>query len=41
MASAGFPLGSSLMFLMVLNLGGVIGTVLGGWIQTAGVRRIF
>ena len=33
MESAGFPLGSSLMFLMMLNLGGVFGTVLGGWIS--------
>ena len=33
MATAGFPLGSSLMFLMMLNLGGVIGTVIGGWIS--------
>ncbi|PMY60412.1 MULTISPECIES: aromatic acid/H+ symport family MFS transporter [Pseudomonas] len=32
MASAGYSLGSSLMFLLVLNLGAIFGAVGGGWI---------
>ncbi|MEW9672066.1 MFS transporter [Ammoniphilus sp. 3BR4] len=31
MAQAGYPLGSSLMFLLVLNLGAIFGAVFGGW----------
>jgi AAHS family benzoate transporter-like MFS transporter len=32
MASAGFSLGSALAFVLVLNLGGVVGAVGGGWL---------
>ncbi|GAB7386949.1 aromatic acid/H+ symport family MFS transporter [Bacillaceae bacterium] len=31
MAKAGYPLGSSLMFLLVLNFGAIFGAVFGGW----------
>lgn len=32
MASAGYSLGSSLSFLLVLNFGGVVGAIAGGWL---------
>lgn len=32
MASAGYSLGSSLSFLLVLNFGGMVGAILGGWL---------
>ncbi|MFJ3468079.1 MFS transporter [Pseudomonas sp. NPDC090201] len=32
MASAGYSLGSSLSFLLALNLGGMAGAILGGWL---------
>lgn len=32
MASAGYSLGSSLSFLLVLNAGGMVGAVFGGWL---------
>lgn len=32
MASAGFSLGSALAFVLVLNLGGVVGAIGGGWL---------
>ena len=32
MASAGYSLGSSLSFLLVLNFGGMAGAILGGWL---------
>lgn len=32
MASAGYSLGSSLSFLLALNLGGMVGAILGGWL---------
>lgn len=32
MSEAGYPLGSSLMFLMVLNIGAIVGAVGGGWL---------
>ncbi len=32
MSAAGYPLSSSLMFLMVLNIGAIIGAVGGGWL---------
>jgi AAHS family benzoate transporter-like MFS transporter len=32
MMSAGYPLGSSLLFLLVLNLGAIIGAIFGGWL---------
>ncbi|HBI04752.1 MAG TPA: aromatic acid/H+ symport family MFS transporter, partial [Paenibacillaceae bacterium] len=31
MNQAGYPMGSSLMFLLVLNLGAIFGAVFGGW----------
>jgi AAHS family benzoate transporter-like MFS transporter len=32
MMAAGYPLGSSLTFLLVLNVGAILGPVLGGWV---------
>jgi AAHS family benzoate transporter-like MFS transporter len=32
MANAGYSLGSSLSFLLVLNFGGMAGAILGGWL---------
>ncbi|XOT97826.1 aromatic acid/H+ symport family MFS transporter, partial [Alcaligenes pakistanensis] len=32
MANAGYSLGSSLSFLVALNLGGMFGAILGGWL---------
>ena len=32
MANAGYSLGSSLSFLLMLNFGGVVGAILGGWL---------
>lgn len=32
MAGAGYSLGSSLSFLLALNLGGIVGAILGGWL---------
>lgn len=32
MNKAGYPIGSSLMFLMVLNIGAIVGAVGGGWL---------
>jgi len=32
MSAAGYPLDSSLMFLMVLNIGAIVGAVGGGWL---------
>lgn len=32
MATAGYSLGSSLSFLLMLNFGGVVGAILGGWL---------
>lgn len=32
MTKAGYPLGSSISFLLVLNLGAMIGAILGGWL---------
>jgi len=32
MASAGYSLGSSLSFLLMLNFGGVVGAIAGGWL---------
>lgn len=32
MNKAGYPMGSSLMFLMVLNIGAIVGAVGGGWL---------
>ena len=31
MAQAGYALGSSLMFLLVLNAGAILGSLIGGW----------
>jgi MFS transporter, AAHS family, benzoate transport protein len=31
MTQAGYPLGSSLMFLLVLNFGAIVGAIFGGW----------
>lgn len=33
MVNAGYPLGSSLTFLLTLNFGAIIGSVLGGWLS--------
>jgi AAHS family benzoate transporter-like MFS transporter len=32
MSQAGYALGSSLMFLLVLNVGGILGSLIGGWL---------
>ncbi|WP_425334732.1 MFS transporter [Priestia aryabhattai] len=33
MVNAGYPLGSSLMFLLTLNFGAIIGSIFGGWLS--------
>jgi AAHS family benzoate transporter-like MFS transporter len=33
MVNAGYPLGSSLVFLLVLNFGAIVGSVFGGWLS--------
>lgn len=33
MMAAGYPLGSSLLFLLVLNFGAILGPIIGGWLS--------